>query len=62
MTSDTTPVPPPAAEVGALATTYNLRYVAARITTQHAGDEAVVTYVADVRRPSAVVTAAANIS
>ena len=46
-----------AEEVQHLATTYNLRYVAARITTHHAGDEAVVTYIAHARRPHDAITA-----
>jgi len=39
---------------------YNLRYVAARITTQNAGDEAVVVYLATPRRPHDAVTANSN--
>ena len=50
-----------AEEVQHLATTYNLRYIAARITTQHAGDEAVVTYIARARRPREHVTAHENL-
>ena len=39
---------------------YDLRYVAARITTQHLGDEAVVVYLATPRRPHDAVTANSN--
>ncbi len=45
-----------AEEVQHLATTYNLRYVAARITCGHAGHEAVVTYFAHARRPHTAIT------
>jgi len=41
---------------------YELRYVAARITTQHAGDEAMVAYVALTNRPSTVRTPPTTIS
>jgi hypothetical protein len=49
-----------AEEVQHLATTYNLRYVAARITCQNAADEATVVYIARARRPHLDLTAAAN--
>jgi predicted regulator of Ras-like GTPase activity (Roadblock/LC7/MglB family) len=45
-----------AEEVQHLATTYDLRYVAARITCGHAGHEAVVTYFAHARRPHTAIT------
>ncbi len=51
-----------AAEVAALATSYDLRYVAARITMAHEGDEAAVVYLADARRPSAAITNPTTIS
>lgn len=51
-----------AEEVQHLATTYNLRYVAARVTEANAADEAVVVYIAHARRPHDAVTAADNIS
>lgn len=50
-----------AEEVQQLATTYDLRYVAARITCDNAGDEAVVVYIGDLRRPHLDSTAAANL-
>ncbi len=49
-----------AEEVQALATSYDLRYVAARITCQNAGDEAVVVYLAHARRPHRAITANEN--
>lgn len=50
-----------AEEVAHLATTYALRYVAARITCNNAGDEAVVVYIAHARRPHDAVTANSNL-
>ena len=50
-----------AEEVAQLATTYNLRYVAARITCANAADEAVVVYISHARRPHDAVTAASNL-
>lgn len=50
-----------AEEVQHLATTYNLRYVAARITCANAADEATVVYLACARRPHRAVTAAENL-
>lgn len=50
-----------AEEVAHLATTYDLRYVAARITCNNAGDEAVVVYIAHARRPHDAVTANSNL-
>jgi len=49
-----------AEEVQHLATTYNLRYVAARVTCNHAADEATVVYIAHARRPHDAITAATN--
>ncbi|MCK9569319.1 hypothetical protein M0R72_10315 [Candidatus Pacearchaeota archaeon] len=45
-----------AEEVQHLATTYNLRYLAVRLTGGHAGHEAVVVYFAHARRPHTAIT------
>lgn len=50
-----------AEEVAHLATTYDLRYVAARITCANAADEATVVYLARARRPHDAVTANENL-
>ena len=50
------------AEIAVLGESCELRYVAARITTQHEGDEAMVTYVARVTSPGTPATAATTIS
>lgn len=39
---------------------FDLRYVAARITCQHSGDEAIVTYIGELKRPHLDATAALN--
>jgi len=51
-----------AEEIAHLATTYDLRYVAARITCQNAADEATAVYFAIPKRPHDTLTAATTIS
>ena len=51
-----------AEEIAHLASTYDLRYVTARITCHHAGDEAAVVFYAEPKSPHDAVTAATTIA
>ena len=51
-----------AEEIAHLSSTYDLRYVTARITCQNAGDEAVAVFYAEPKSPHDAVTAATTIA
>ena len=51
-----------AEEIAHLASSYALRYVTARVTCHHSGDEAVAVFMATAKRPHDAVTAATTIA